>query len=454
MKGIETPTVVIYEDDKPRSILVRRCKLLVSEGDDRGKEVVVSKERFTVGANPHNDCVLADTTVSGNHCEIELLPEGYLIRDLQSTNGTFVRGVRVTEAFLSQGADFQLGKTRLVFSPLKESTKVELSQREGFGNLIGGSVAMKKVYSVIETYAATDVTTLITGETGTGKEVLAAELHNNSTRKDKPFVVVDCSALSRNLIESELFGHRKGAFTGAMADRKGAFEQADSGTVFLDEIGDLSIDLQPKLLRVLEKKELRRVGDNTVRKIDVRIIAATHRRLEVDVNAGRFREDLYYRLSVVRVEVPPLSKRKEDVGPLAQMFIDRLAKETGTEAEITAEEIVSMFQDYDWPGNVRELRNSVERMFHARENAMHMEPLLADEPGAEVAEELRQMMAEPGGKLAPFKVAKEQLVHRFERDYIVRILKNHDWNISQAAREAEIERAYLQRLIKKHELKR
>ena len=314
---------------------------------------------------------------------------------------------------------------------------------------------MKRVFRIAETYAPTDATMLITGATGTGKELMAEEIHEHSKRSDKPFVVVDCSALSRGLIESELFGHTRGSFTGAMSDRKGAFEAANGGTIFLDEIGDLSEDLQPKLLRVLENKEIRRVGSNEVRKVDVRILAATHRRLEKDVNSGRFREDLYFRLSVVKLHIPPLGDRKEDIPTMIERFVDSLDDSTPDKQKAVVERMLSMFPDYDWPGNVRELRNMVERIFHAINSAIEFDPfLMSEQVGEDVAS--ASAGAEPlfvDGALRPFKEAKEQLVTQFERGYITRLLDNNSWNISQSAREAKIERAYLQRLIKKHALK-
>lgn len=456
MPVIDSPTVVIYEGEEPRSILVRKCKLLIVNGPRQGEEVIMDKELFTIGASSHNDLILEDSTVSGNHCEIELLEHGFLIRDLQSTNGTTIHGVRVNEAFLEEGSEFRIGKIKIIFCPLKEATTVELSHENHFGKMVGKSASLKRVFRIVETYAPTESTILITGSTGTGKELLAEEIHRNSRRADKPYVVVDCSALSRGLIESELFGHARGAYTGAMSDRKGAFELADGGTVFLDEIGDLSEELQPKLLRVVENKEIRRVGSNDTRKIDVRIIAATHRKLEKDVNTGRFREDLYFRLSVVKVHIAPLCARKEDIPQLIDLFVQGLQGKEDVDSGQIKERMQTMFSDYDWPGNVRELRNMVERMFHAVNSEFEFDPfLMTDQIGDEPAETV-EMVESPlllNGTLRPFKETKEQLISQFERGYITRLLDKNNGNISQSAREAGIERAYLQRLIKKHGLK-
>jgi transcriptional regulator with GAF, ATPase, and Fis domain len=455
MKNIDSPTVILYQDDKPQSILVRKCKLLIVSGAKQGEEVLINKDSFTMGASAHNDLVVDDHTVSGNHCEIVLLPEGFLIRDLQSTNGTYIQNVRITEAFLEEGTEFRIGTTKFVFCPLKEATTVELSQQDHFGAMIGRSALMKRVFRIVETYAPTLSTILVNGPTGTGKELLAREIHLNSKRADKPFVVVDCSALSRGLIESELFGHTKGSFTGAMADRKGAFEQADTGTVFLDEIGDLSPELQPKLLRVLENKEIRRVGSNEVRHVDVRILAATHRKLEKEVNAGKFREDLYFRLSVVKVFIPPLAQRKEDLAPLIERFLRNLSGDEKASFQTDIERILLMFKDYDWPGNVRELRNMVERIYHAKSSSMEFDPFLMSNTGDDdmAGAEIDSQPIFMDGSMRPFKEAKDLLVSQFERGYVSRILEKSSGNISQAAREAQIERAYLQRLIKKHALK-
>jgi transcriptional regulator with GAF, ATPase, and Fis domain len=455
MSMIDSPTVVIYEGDEPQSLLIRKCKLLMVSGPQPGSETIINRDLFTIGAHKHNDLVVEDGTVSGNHCEIQLVSEGFLIRDLQSTNGTFIQGVRISEGFLEEGSEFRLGKCKFIFCPLKESTKVEISQEDHYGKLIGKSASMKRVFRIAETYSPTDVTILITGSTGTGKELMAAEIHAHSKRAEKPFVVVDCSALSRGLIESELFGHTRGSFTGAMSDRKGSFESAHGGTIFLDEIGDLSEDLQPKLLRVLENKEIRRVGSNDIRKVDVRVLAATHRRLEMDVNSGRFREDLYFRLSVVKLHIPPLGDRKEDIPKMIERFVDALGDVTPDRKKAVVDRVLSMFPDYDWPGNVRELRNVVERTFHSISSTIEFDPfLMAERIGSSA--DVAGASSEPlfvDGVLRPFKEAKEQLISQFERGYIARLLDTNSGNISRSAREAQIERAYLQRLIKKHALK-
>ena len=260
--------------------------------------------------------------------------------------------------------------------------------------------------------------------------------------------MVDCTALSQGLIESELFGHAKGAFTGAHERRVGAFEHANGGTIFLDEIGDLSLELQPKLLRVLEKRQIRAIGSNTVKDIDVRIICATNKQLDCESNAGRFRQDLYYRLSVVKVELPPLKSRKEDIPLLTHHFLKQLGGDQYREGQRDLSYLLSMFQGYDWPGNIRELRNAVERFYHSNDGEIDLIPAALN-PGGNSAAGDNLFETE-----LPFKEAKGALIGEFEQQYLVTLLERNDWNISQAAREAEIERAYLQRLVKKYDLKR
>lgn len=430
-------------------ILVKKAKLLVVSGPLQGKEFIVDKDLFIIGAGTHNDLVLEDDTVSRAHCEIELVSEGYVVRDLGSTNGTYVQGVRVSEAFLGQGTEIQLGQAKIVFCPLQEVKEYILSQRESLGALIGQSVAMRRVFHQVETYAPTDATILIEGATGTGKEVLAEEIHRNSHRAGKPFIIIDCASLAKELIESELFGHKKGAFTGANSDRVGAFEHADGGTVFLDEVADLGAGLQPKLLRVLEKKEIKRLGSNTVRKVDVRIVSATNKNLCNEVNSGRFREDLFFRLSVAQIELPPLRRRKEDIPLLTRKFMEDFFEGETEEDIVSFDKAMDAFRNHNWPGNVRELRNLVEIASYSGRHPVDLSAFLY----------LARVKTEEDGSSQeftadrPFKDAKNELVRRFEVDYLRDLLGRHDGNVSRAAREAKIERAYLQRLIKKHNLR-
>jgi transcriptional regulator with PAS, ATPase and Fis domain len=443
-------TVMLTRTGAPRSLLLQKAKLLLISGTEQGREVVIDKDVFTIGAGSQNDLIVPDPAASRRHCEIHQRTEGFMLRDLGSTNGTIVQGVRVCEVYLTQGVEFQVGTTRMVFCPLHETVSYPLSARESFGRLNGASTAMRRVFHLAETYARTDAAVLIQGETGTGKELMADALHAYSTRSKKPFVVIDCGALAKGVIESELFGHAKGSFTGAGSERIGAFEQADGGTVFLDEIGELDLSLQPKLLRALEKKEVRRMGANTVRHVDVRIIAATNRNLEREVREGRFREDLYYRLSIVKIELPPLRQRKDDIPLLVQCFLKELTGSGDPKDWPDFERSMALFRQHDWPGNARELRNVVEMAVRGAAGRIDLGACLTlgrineTAPGAEAE----------GSSDMPFKQAKNQLVGHFEKDYIEKLLERNEGNISRAAREAQIERAYLQRLVRKHDLNR
>ncbi|HHU15133.1 MAG: sigma 54-interacting transcriptional regulator [Kiritimatiellae bacterium] len=447
--NVASGTLVLADGENQENLFrVRRTKLLVISGPLQGREFVLNRDTFTIGSGNHNDLIIEDSTVSKRHCEIVVEQSGYLIRDRDSTNGTFVQGVRVSSAHLAPGSEIQLGKTRIVFCPLQEAADIPLSRNEAFGAMLGRSVPMRRIFYLAETYSPADVTVMITGETGTGKEILAEEIHNHSSRRDKPFIVIDCAAISKELIESELFGHVKGAFTGANADRQGAFELADGGTVFLDEIGDLSPDLQPKLLRVLEKREIKRVGCNKVRKIDVRIISATNRNLANEVNEGRFREDLYYRLSVVHLELPPLRRRREDVPLLVKKFLTDLHGEDAINQLADFDSTMDVLKRHEWPGNVRELRNLIELAFYSERRPVDLSAFLS-------LGSLRagRRSAEPEVNFVtdrPFKDAKNDLIEEFERTYLNDLLARNKQNISRSAREAGIERAYLQRLIRKY----
>jgi len=444
-----SPTLFLRPAGDGRSLLIQKCKLLVVSGPLTGKEFIVSSETVSLGSGVNNDLVVNDATVSRRHCEIELTTDGYAIRDLGSTNGTYVQGVRIQVAFLGTGTEFQLGSTRLVFCPLQETCEYRLSPASSFGRLHGQSAAMRHVFYLAERYAKTDSTILIEGETGTGKEVLAEEIHKHSPRKNKPFIVIDCASLARELVASELFGHAKGAFTGAITDRVGAFEAADGGTVFLDEIGDLAPELQPQLLRVLEKREVKRVGSNSVRSINVRIIGATNKKLQQEVNAGNFREDLYFRLSVMRVDIPPLRKRKDDIPLLAKRFMREFLGEEAAQVHLPPIDTAARaLARHNWPGNVRELRNLVEIASNSDQQPIDLASFLYLGSGGNEPRPSERVSSE-----RPFKVVKQELVQEFELGYVTDLLKRHDGNVSQAAKQAGIERAYLQRLVRKYGLR-
>ena len=353
---IALSTRTVYGKGQPVPLTLHRLKLQIeSPGEAAGGRMLeVDRDVVRVGTMADNDVVLTDDTVSRRHAEFVRSAAGWKVRDLGSTNGTTLAGNRVVEAFLSSGATVGMGETRFRVTPVDEVLAVDPSHTDHFGELLGASLPMRQIFGVLEKVAATDVTVLITGETGTGKELAARGIHETSRRRGKPFQIVDCAAVAANLIESELFGHEKGSFTGADRARKGAFEAADTGTVFLDEIGELPLELQPTLLRVLERREVKRLGSNETKTVDVRVVAATNRDLQTMVKDGKFREDLYFRLAVVEVRLPPLRERTEDLPLLIGKWIETSGGQVSADA-------MSVLQSHTWPGNVRELRNVWER---------------------------------------------------------------------------------------------
>jgi DNA-binding NtrC family response regulator len=462
-----------------------RVRLLVIEGPDQGQHCDSDDELLLrVGTRENNQLILADKSVSGYHLEIArsaggsagAASSGWRLRDLGSTNGTFVGGLRVYDLQVRSGTVISIGRSKLRLEALDDDpVRAALHPAGRFGDMVGHSVAMRRLFSRITQVAASTATVLITGETGTGKEAVAEALVQAGPRASAPFVVIDCSALPANLIESELFGHVKGSFTGAHSDYRGAFERADGGTVFLDEIGELPLDLQPKLLRVLERREVRRVGSERTRPIDVRVVAATNRALASEVNEGRFRQDLYFRLSVVNLHIPPLRERRQDIPLLIEHFYNQLlARHPGKQRVPSLSEISERLLgssqgaggDYAWPGNVRELRNAVERAFHVPDE----DPVVAVPRSVDLREgpEGRRSSVSSGSPpsagddnllppfvidlAVPFKTAKQQLIDGFEKRYLAALLKAARGNISEAARRAQIDRMHLYKLITQHRL--
>jgi transcriptional regulator with GAF, ATPase, and Fis domain len=444
------PTQIAYLDGRPATLRVRKCKLVYA---DRGKtyERVFDKDVIALGAMGDNDVILHDETVSRYHCTIRVDGDSYLVSDLESTNGTFVNRVRVREAYLKPGCTLALGNSEIRFEAVDEKVRLSPSEKTRFGELLGKSVRMREVFSILERIAPTDTTVIVEGETGTGKEVVARSLHAASRRAKGPMTVFDCGAVPANLIESELFGHEKGSFTGAIMTRQGVFELGSGGTVFLDEIGELPPDLQPKLLRVLEQREVRRVGAERPTKVDVRVVAATNRDLEEEVAAGRFRKDLYFRLSVVRIVLPPLRERPEDIPTLVKHFLrGHAARAEGGQRKVEAisREAMETLLAYSWPGNVRELGNVIERAISFCES----DALEPDDLPDHVLSPRADGGSSPSSDM-PFKEAKERWIGSFEREYVVQLLKKNDQNISKAAREADIDRKYFRKLMKKYGIK-
>ncbi len=343
-------------DPTTGALRARDYTVSVVAGPDAGRTVPVT-ERLVVGTHADSGLVLTDTTVSRFHLELTPRGDGVALRDLESRNGVYVGGARVQDALIESDSTVSLGRTKLAITLAEHDLAIEPKELTAFGGMVGRSAAMQSLFRVLERIAPTQVNVLVLGETGTGKELIARAIHDASLRSSGPFVVFDCGAVAENLVESELFGHVKGAFTGAMNARAGAFEEANGGTIFLDEIGDLPLAMQPKLLRVLEAGTVKRVGETGYRHVDVRVVAATHHDLGALVQTGRFRADLFYRLSVIVVRVPALRDRPEDIPLLVRHFVERAGRST---AELGEHDLRRLYE-HPFPGNVRELRNEVER---------------------------------------------------------------------------------------------
>ncbi len=407
-------------------------------------------ERVPLGVTPvvvgvHTDCdvVLSDPRVSRRHCRLSLDARGVIIEDLSSKNGTLVGGVEVERARVPLGVPILVGTTQLVVRPLGGTVDVPLSVEMRFGDAIGASVSMRALFARLERAALSEVTILLLGESGTGKELLAQGIHAASPRRDGPFVPFDCGAVPPTLIEAELFGHVRGAFTGASADRRGVLAEADGGTLFLDEIGELPVDLQPKLLRALESREYRPVGGRAYQAFDARIVAATHRPLREDMASGTFRKDLYYRLAVVEARVPPLHERRDDIELLVERFLQ--AQTPPRSIRDLPPGALAMLRGHDWPGNVRELKNAVTRL------------LLFPESGAQAFQDGIETVAGATSRLPlhlPLREAREQVVDAFERAYVVGKLAESGGNVSRAADAMGVSRQFLHRLMGRYDVRR
>jgi transcriptional regulator with GAF, ATPase, and Fis domain len=402
--------------------------------------------KVRVGKSSDNDLALSDKTVSRHHAEVVRTEKGLLLRDLGSRNGTFVGGVRVREADIEPGSIVLFGDVQVLVRVDLEGAVVPPSASASFEAAIGQSLSMRRIFGLLERIAPTDATVLLTGETGTGKDVLARSIHAASKRRAAPFEVVDCGAIAVNLIESELFGHEKGAFTGAASTHLGAFERAHGGTIFLDEIGELPLAVQPKLLRVLDARHLRRVGGSRVIDVDVRVIAATTRDLLAESTAGSFRQDLYFRLAVVPAHVPALRERAEDIAPLS----DHLLSKSGASGVSLAPAALAQLRSHEWPGNVRELRNVLERaLFLAHSSGEKVIQSVALAPPKREAVEGDVFVFEEG---VTYRDARARAEAAFERRFVTWILQKNGGNIAAAAREAKMDRKYLGDLVRKHGL--
>lgn len=420
------------EDADGLHMLARRFRLTVTGGPEEAASFASEGERAVIGSHPSANLVLRDSTVSRFHCELALEGERVVLRDLKSRNGTRVEGVLIREAVLAGECTLTLGNSIVRFSLADEEVRIPLSKREQFGELRGQSRAMRGAFMRLETAARSDANVLLQGETGTGKELAAEALHQESARAAGPFVVVDCASLPAGLLESELFGHEVGAFTGATKTRMGAFEEASGGTLFLDEIGELPLDLQPKLLRAIDSRKVSRLGSVQQIPCDFRLIAATNRNLQQEVNARRFRSDLYYRLAVLTIRLPPLRERVDDIPLLMDWFSSQLGATTEARARLHAG--LSQAFSHSWPGNIRELRNHVERT-------------LATVPSTD-DEALPSQPEAPLVHLSvPLREARAQHLAWFERRYLEQLLEAHDDNVAAAARTAGVARVHLHRML-------
>jgi len=420
-----------------------KYRLVVIEGPDTGKHVEGGSEEISVGTAEANDLVLGDPSVSRHHFVLAPSAKGLLARDLGSTNGTLLNGVLVERAYLSPATVISIGTTKLRFEPGGGEARAALSKESRWGRALGASEAMRKIFAVLPKLADSDATILLEGETGTGKGLLASAIHEASPRKSGPFIVIDCGSIPPNLIESELFGHEKGSFTGATGMRHGAFEAARGGTVFLDEIGELPLDMQPKLLRALEEKLVKRIGGNEQIKLDIRVIAATNRDLRAEINRGRFRSDVYYRLNTFRLRVPPLRERRDDIALLVAHFYEQLSR---GESDPPADLIANLMKQ-DWPGNVRELRAAVERTVLLGDADVWRE--LTDEAPAPDATQ-REVVVDEG---VSFRAAKERAVGAWEREYVRALIDHHGGNLSRAARAVRMDRNHLRELLVRHRIR-
>lgn len=435
-KGTETTPRFTRSVTAPR--LVFRVER--ESGVAASRVLRIDGDTVRIGSHEANQIVVADPTVSRFHCRIERTTRAWRLIDQGSMNGTRIGGVMLRDGDVPlPECTIELGDSVVVVSEEPSLQRIELLDQPSFGDLYGTSMPMRRLFATLDRVCASEVNVLVEGPSGTGKELVATEIVRRGPRRREPFVIVDCSAIAPSVLESELFGHVRGAFTGADRDRLGAFESAQGGTIFLDEIGELPLEMQPKLLRALEAGEIRRVGETKTRKIDVRVVAATNRCLEREVNHGRFREDLYFRLSVVTVRVPPLRERLEDIELLVSAILDGL--DARSSAHLFTPELFAEMRRYDWPGNVRELRNFVERTIILRDGTRATTESLGSTSSPSSA----------GIDLdRSFRDGKDDLIADYERRYLEALLEWASGNVTKAARKARIDRMSLYRLMQRH----
>jgi DNA-binding NtrC family response regulator len=414
----------ILEGDQGR-LVYSEATIQIVDGERAGAEHPLGPETLVVGSSSHCDIVLPDERVSRRHLEISLTPRGFVARDLGSTNGTYLGSWRIHEVPLAEGMRLRVGDTTLAVVASGKEAGVALGEPGELGDVVAYSPRMRVVTELIAKVAPRETPVLIMGETGTGKQVVAETLHARSRRSGGPFVTVDCGSIPKTLMAAELFGHERGAFTGADTARAGLVAEANGGTLFLDEVGELPLELQPVLLRLIDSREARPIGGSLHTRYDLRFIAATNRNLEQAVREGSFREDLYYRLAVVRLQLPPLRDRPEDIEQLARRFADE-------EDLLLSADMMTMMLAYRWPGNVRELRNVIRRL-------------------AALPEAPPDFLGSRG--ILPLPEARREANDAFERDYMTRIMAAAQGKVTRAAELAGVSRVMLHRLLSKHQLR-
>ncbi|HEY1957580.1 MAG TPA: sigma 54-interacting transcriptional regulator [Polyangiaceae bacterium] len=428
---VQAPSSITAQD--------RSFTLTVTSGPDKGTRFVIdgSKPQVHIGQSEACEIRVTDREVSRRHASLQHLGASMRIVDLGSTNGTRVDRVQIVEALLTGGEIVRVGATSLRVDDGEPAT-VSVAESAGFGRIVGASREMRRLYPLLERLAVATVPVVIEGETGTGKEAVAEALHEQGPRAKGPFVIFDCTAVAPSLLEAELFGHERGAFTGAVGARPGVFEQASGGTLFIDEIGDLDLALQPKLLRALERREVRRIGGRGWIQVDVRVLAATRRDLDREVEEGRFRDDLFHRLAVARVELPPLRQRKGDVPLLARHFWERLG---GNPSELPPD-LMRRWELSRWPGNVRELRNAIARCLALGDVSTLHEPFIPSE-GPDRAPDFVDALLASG---LAFPRARDRMLEMFTERYVKFVLAKHDGNIGRAIEASGIGRRYFEKL--------
>ena len=439
-------TATVYSDILDGGTGRLRCQIVVVDGPDRGRACRLGEADIEIGTGAACGLVLSDDRVSARHLAVRSDGSRFAVRDLGSTNGTWYEGSKITAVTVPAGTTLLVGRTALRIEPEAQPLDLPPSQARRFGELVGDSLAIREVFAVLERVAASDATVLVEGETGTGKELVARALHDASSRRRGPFIAVDCGALPEGLLESELFGHVRGAFTGAAQPRNGMIVRADGGTLFLDELGRISPTVQARLLRVLEERVVRPLGGDTERAVDVRVIAAARDDVDAEVAAGRFRPDLLYRLAVVRVGLPPLRTRREDL----PLLVRELLRLRGFGDEVPGGANLDRLIAHGWPGNVRELRNVIDRAIALAPGAQRFSDLA-------IRIDPSQHDVAAGDGLAvrsdlPYAEAKALVLHELERRYLADVLARTDHNLSAASRASGIDRKHLRTLARKHGL--